>query len=68
MTDAQVVEYISLVDRRLQILINSGINWKPEYEAEMRAIDKRLAELKTLVDAEHERREYAHDTADKEMS
>lgn len=57
MTDAQIVEYISLVDRSIQILINSGINWKPEYTVEMEAIDKRLAELRPLVDAEHEKRE-----------
>lgn len=57
MTDKQVVEYLTLVDRKLQILTNSGISWKPEYGSEMKKIDARLAELRPLVDAEHERRE-----------
>lgn len=65
MTDKQVLEYISLVDRKLQILLNSGIHWKPEYEAEMKKIDARLAELRPLVDAEHERREKKNETAEK---
>lgn len=56
MTDKQVLEYMTLVDRRVQILLNSGIHWKPEYEAEMKTIDAKLAELRPLVDAEHERR------------
>lgn len=56
MIDKQVLEFLSLVDRRLQILLNSGVYWKPEYEAEMQAIDARLAELRPLVEKEHERR------------
>lgn len=50
MTDKQVVEYIDLVNRRLQILINSGVNWKPEYAKEMKQIDARIAKLYPLVE------------------
>ena len=33
-----------------------GIDWKPEYGPELEAIDRELAELRALVDMEHERR------------
>ncbi len=59
MTDREVCRYLELVDRRLFILAHSGVDWKPEYAAELEAIDKELAELRRLVDQEHERREGA---------
>ena len=65
MTDNQAVEYLTLVDRKLQILLNSGINWKPEYGSEMKKIDARLAELRPLIDAEYERREKKNEAAEK---
>ena len=59
MTDREVCRYLELVDRRLFLLAHSGVDWKPEYAAELEAIDKELAELRRLVDQEHERREGA---------
>ena len=56
MTNQQVVRYLTLVDRKLQILLDSGIYYKPEYAEEMEAIDKEIAELRPLV--EQERKKY----------
>lgn len=50
MTDKQVLEYIDLINRKLQILTNSGVNWKPEYAEEMKQIDARIAKLYPLVE------------------
>lgn len=50
MTDKQVIEYIDLIHRRMQILINSGVSWKPEYTDEMKRIDARITELLPLVE------------------
>lgn len=57
MTEKEVLRYLSLVDRKLTIYLNSGINWKPEYEEELVSIDKELEQLRILIDAEHARRE-----------
>lgn len=56
MTDKEICRYLELVDRRLFILVHSGINWKPEYAEELEAIDRELEELKKVVDSEHEKR------------
>lgn len=56
MTQEQVLRYIGLVDRRLQIILNSGINWEPHYAQEMEDIDKEICELRQMINAEHERR------------
>lgn len=56
MSEKEVNRYLKLVDRRLFILVHSGIDWKPEYGPELDAIDKELAGLRKLVDREHERR------------
>lgn len=56
MTEKEVLRYLTLVERRLFILLHSGIGWKPEYGPEMKAIDKELAELRMLVEQEHERK------------
>lgn len=56
MTDKQVIEYIDLIHRRMQILINSGVSWKPEYADEMKRIDARITELLPLVEAERKRK------------
>lgn len=55
MTEKEVLRYLSLIDRKLTIYMNSGINWRPEYEEKMINIDKELAQLRILVDAEHAR-------------
>lgn len=53
----EVNRYLELVDRRLFILVHSGIDWKPEYETELETIDKELVGLRELVDQEHEKKE-----------
>lgn len=50
MSDKQVLKYLQLVDRRLYILLNSGINWKPEYGPELEKIDKELAKLQETLE------------------
>lgn len=55
MTDKEVCRYLELVDRRLFILIHSGIDWKPDYTPELEAIDRELAGLRKMVDCEHEK-------------
>ena len=56
MTTNQIHRYLELSARMLEIMLNSGINWKPEYEAELKAIKMELHELRPLVDAEHEKK------------
>ena len=51
MPEKEVVRYLSLVDRKLTIYTNSGINWEPGYEDELASIDKELAKLRTIIDA-----------------
>jgi excisionase family DNA binding protein len=57
MTGKEVTRYISLVNRRLFIIMNSGIDWKPEYGPELAKIDQEIAALRPLMDEEHEHRE-----------
>lgn len=57
MTEKQVSKYIALMDRRLFILLHSGIDWKPEYKQEMQHIDEELMKLRPLVEQEHKRKE-----------
>lgn len=56
MTAEQVSRYIDLVHRRMQIIFHSGTDWKPEYTEEIQRIDKELAELRPLIEQEHEKR------------
>lgn len=42
MTPEQITRYLELSARRIKIILNSGIDWKPEYEAELQRIDKEL--------------------------
>lgn len=58
--EKEILRYLYLVDRRLTI-VTSGINWKPEYDDEMKGIDMELANLRELVDAEHTKREQSKD-------
>lgn len=53
MEEKQILRYLELVNRRLYIIMHSGISWNPEYESEMEEIDKELVELRKLVDAAH---------------
>ena len=56
MTAEQVSKYIDLMHKRMHILTHSGVDWKPEYSEEIAKINKELAELRPLVDQEHEKR------------
>ncbi len=56
MSDKEVCRYPELVDRRLFIIIHSGIDWKLGYISEMEDIDKELAELRVLVEKAHRQR------------
>ncbi|MCX4377956.1 MAG: hypothetical protein OSJ61_17555 [Lachnospiraceae bacterium] len=56
MTDHDVLRYLHLVDRKLTIM-TSGIHWKPEYETELKNINKDLCKLRMLMDEEYKRRE-----------
>lgn len=56
MSGKEVNRYLALLDRKLFIVAHSGVEWEPEYGPEMEAIDQELAELRKLVDQEHERR------------
>lgn len=55
LTEKEILEYLRLVDRRLELHL-MGVNWKQEYTEELERIEKRLAVLREKVDAEHERR------------
>lgn len=46
MTANQIARYTALVKRRSELLLCSGISWKPEYEKELRGIDTELVELR----------------------
>lgn len=56
MTDKQVLEYIRLVDRKLEIITAPAGQWRESYTKELEEIESRLAELRPLVDAEYEKR------------
>lgn len=62
MTDKEVCRYLELTDRWLFILTHSGVDWKPEFESEMRAIEAEIAELRVLVEQEHKQRENQKET------
>lgn len=56
MSEQQILRYLHLIDRRLYIILNSGINWQPEYSTELDAIDRELMELREMVDSARIRR------------
>lgn len=45
-TEKKILRYLHLVDRRLYIIMHSGIEWRPEYGPEMDQIDKELLQLR----------------------
>ena len=63
MTEKEVSQYISLVNRRLFILLHCGRDWKPEYGAELAVIDQEIASLQPRIEQEHKRREAATEAA-----
>lgn len=61
MTATDVIRYLELVERRMFIIEHSGMSWRPEYEPELKSIDRELVKLRKVIDAEHTRRkEIAH--------
>lgn len=56
LTDRQVLEYVRLVDRKLELGMMPMCLWKPEHTKELERIDQRLQELRPLVDAAHRSR------------
>lgn len=56
MTDKQINQYLSLVARRVKIILMSGIDWTPELGQELESIDAELELLRPLVDAAHVRK------------
>ena len=56
MNKHDVSKYIDLLHTRTFILLHSGIDWKPEYEAELQQINQELDLLRSLVDQEHSRK------------
>lgn len=46
MLEKQIARYTALVKRRSELLLCSGISWKPEYDKELRGIDTELVELR----------------------
>lgn len=59
LSEEQVMRYLELVDRRMFIVMNSGITWKPEYAQELEEIDSEIAVLRTAIDAAHAARHLA---------
>lgn len=55
LTEEEILEYLRLVDRRLEFHL-MGVNWKQEYTEELERIEKRLVVLRKKIDTEHERR------------
>lgn len=53
MNEHQISRYLELINRRLYIILHSGIDWKPEYELELNEINKELAKLRKVVNATH---------------
>lgn len=53
MNEHQISRYLELINRRLYIMLHSGIDWKPEYELELNEINEELAKLRKVVDAAH---------------
>jgi len=49
----QVTRYLRLLDRRMYIVMHSGIDWKPEYEQELNDIDSEISVLRELMDSAH---------------
>ena len=56
MKEQEVSRYIDLVERYLYILNHSGKDWQPEYGPELERINREIAQLRKVVDAEHARR------------
>lgn len=51
MSEKQILRYLDLINRRLYIILHSGIDWKPKYKPELDRIDKELAELRKVIDS-----------------
>lgn len=59
LSQEEILRYLELVDRRLCIVMHSGVDWKPEYAQEMEDIDREIAVLRQKIDAAHTARQNA---------
>lgn len=50
LSEEQVTRYLQLTDRRMFIVMHSGASWKPEYDQELKEIDRELVALRTAID------------------
>lgn len=57
MTDQQVSRYLCMVSRLAYIHAHSGVDWRPEYGAELEAVRAELAALKPLEEMERRKRD-----------
>lgn len=64
MTDSQVLRYLELTDRRIFIILHSGIDWQPEYEQELKDIDREIAILRKVIDSALESKDACKDTTE----
>lgn len=48
----KILEYTRLVKRYSFLLMHSGVSWKPEYETEMKSLEKKLSFLKAEISKE----------------
>ena len=53
MTAEEVLKYIQLASRKTYILTHNGVEWLPEYGEELQQVNRELALLRPLVDAEN---------------
>jgi len=51
LSEEQLIRYLQLTDRRMFIVMHSGISWDPEYSQELEEIDREIAILRTAIDA-----------------
>jgi hypothetical protein len=59
--EKDILRYLDLVDRRLQILLHSGVQWKPEYAKEMEDIDREIPQLREKLGMDPVREEENHE-------
>ncbi len=55
-TNEQNIRYRQLTDRRIFLLLHSGIGFKKEYLPELEAVNQEMKELRAVIDWEHGKR------------
>lgn len=44
--EADILRYLDLLDRRMYIILHSGVGWRPEYGPELERIDQELVQIR----------------------